>query len=81
MLKTLLTSKKFLAALSATIVAALAKVGLDLDDSAVLLIVSPLMAYIVGQGIADHGKERAKVIVDAISIEDATDAAEEELSP
>ena len=63
MLKTLLTSKKFVAA----------------------IVISPILAYIVGQGVADHGKSRAQEIVKALSVEDANDiaadVANEELKP
>ena len=49
---TMLGSKKFLTALVAAIAA-----GFGIPEEALL----PLVAYIVGQGIADNGKERAKV--------------------
>jgi len=38
-------------------VVVLEDLGLPISEEALL----PLVAYIVGQGIADHGKERAKV--------------------
>lgn len=82
-MKDLLNSKKFRAAIAATIVALCAKAGLDLDEGAVLAIISPLLTYIVGQGVADFGKARAQVIVD--SLEEAPrlagDEIEEELRP
>ena len=64
MLKTLtdlLTSKKFIASLAGTIVAFAGKYGIELDNESVALILSPLVAYILGQGIADTGKEAAKL--------------------
>jgi len=57
----LLTSKKFQAAVIAVVVMVLSKIGLDLNPDMLLAVVSPLIAYILGQGIADHGKERAKI--------------------
>ena len=60
MLNALFTSKKFVASLAGVIVGLIAQLGLDLDQQAVATILAPLMAYIVGQGIADHGKEREK---------------------
>ena len=57
----LFKSKKALTAMAAVIVGLAAKLGLDISTDELLPILSPLMAYIVGQGIADHGKERAKV--------------------
>ena len=38
------------------IVAVAAKRGLDLDTEAVAAIISPILAYILGQGFADFGK-------------------------
>jgi len=32
--------------------------GLELDESTILLILSPILTAIFGQGISDHGKER-----------------------
>jgi hypothetical protein len=59
-IKTLLTSKKFLVALAAALVWILGRFGLDLDKEELLGAVTPLWAYVLGQGIADHGKEAAK---------------------
>ena len=57
----LFKSKKALTAIAAVIIAIAAKAGLDLSTDELMPILTPLMAYIVGQGIADHGKERAKI--------------------
>lgn len=57
-LKQALTSKKFIAAIAGVIVALVARVGIDLDTEATATILSPIVAYIVGQGIADFGKHR-----------------------
>ena len=57
----LLKSKKALTAIAAAIVAGAAKIGWDVTTDELMPILTPLMAYVVGQGIADHGKERAKV--------------------
>jgi len=54
-------SKKALTAFAAVIVALGAKIGWDVTTDDLMPILTPLMAYIVGQGIADHGKERAKI--------------------
>ena len=61
MLKALFSSKKFIAALASMVVAVLGSLGLDLDTETLMAILSPMMAYIIGQGVADHGKEKAKV--------------------
>ena len=57
----LFKSKKALAAVAAVFTAAAAKLGWDVTTDELMPILSPLMVYIVGQGIADHGKESAKV--------------------
>jgi len=57
----LLLSKKFQAAVLAVIVMIAAELGLDLDPAALLAIVSPLIAFIFAQGIADVGKEAQKI--------------------
>lgn len=57
----LLKSKKFQSAVIAVLVMIAGDLGLDLDPAALMAIVSPLIAYILGQGVADIGKERAKV--------------------
>lgn len=60
----LLNSKKFIAMLAGVIVAFVAKLGIQMDTEAVLTILSPIMTYIVGQGIADHGKAAAIIHTD-----------------
>ena len=57
----MIKSKKALTAFATMIAAALAKFGLDISTDELIPILTPLVAYIVGQGIADTGKERAKV--------------------
>jgi|CXWL01.1.fsa_nt_gi uncharacterized membrane protein len=55
------TSKKFIAALAGTIVAFTAKIGLELPVADVATVLTPIVAYIIGQGWADTGKEAAKI--------------------
>ena len=57
----LVQSKKALIAIATMLAGGLAHLGWNMSPADILPILSPLMAYIVGQGIADHGKERAKV--------------------
>lgn len=64
-IKGLLASKKAMMAFLSALVWGIGKLGLDLDTEVLLPIVGPLWAYIFGQGIADLGKERAKIIADA----------------
>jgi len=57
----ILSSKKALSALFAAIAAGAMKLGWKVDSETVGIILSPIIAYILGQGIADHGKEQAKL--------------------
>ncbi len=60
-LKALFSSKKFLVMLAGIILAVANKLGLDLDPELVNQILALVGVYIVGQGIADRGKEAAKL--------------------
>jgi hypothetical protein len=60
-LKALLQSKKFIAAQIATLVWLGGKVGLSVDTETMAGIVGPIVAYVLGQGLADAGKEAAKL--------------------
>ena len=60
-LKDLLASKKFLVMLTAIAVAVASKLGLNLDPDMLTQIMAMAGTFIVGQGIADHGKEAAKI--------------------
>ncbi len=56
-------SKKFWVAVVGVCVPGLNAVfGLGLAVDEVLTIIGPLMAYLIGQGIADQGKEAALVV-------------------
>jgi hypothetical protein len=56
-LKALLGSKKFVAAMIAALVWLGGKVGLHVDTETMAGIVGPIVAYVLGQGMADFGKE------------------------
>ncbi len=58
-LKDMLASKKFLAALLAGVVWIAGRLGFDLNSEELLGVVTPLWAYIIGQGVADIGKLKA----------------------
>ena len=53
----ILASKKALAAIAGVIVALAARVGLDLPADEVALVLAPIIAFVVGQSIADHGAQ------------------------
>lgn len=61
MISALFSSKKFLVMLAGVVLAIANKLGLDLDPELVNQILALVGVYIVGQGIADRGKEAAKV--------------------
>jgi hypothetical protein len=56
-----LTSKKWLTAVAACVVAAAAKIGLELPTEEIAVILSPIIAYILGQGWADTGTGVEKI--------------------
>lgn len=66
-LKDMFSSKKFLVMLAGIIVMAADKLGLNLDPDFVNKLLGLMAMYILGQGIADHGKEKAKVEAAAAS--------------
>lgn len=61
LLKSLLGSKKFVAMLVGVIVVIVGKAGFDVDQTTIAEIVGLIVAFIVGQGVADAGKEKAKI--------------------
>lgn len=60
-LKQILTSKKALVTLAAVIVWALAQAGVAVTPEQVLPLLGVLASFVVGQGLADIGKEAKKV--------------------
>jgi hypothetical protein len=54
-LKSLLGSKKFTVAITATLVWAVSLLGFNVESQTIGAILSPLYAYVLGQGIADAG--------------------------
>ncbi len=60
-LKDMLGSKKATAMIVGLLVGLGGKYGLDLPPEELTAILSPVLAYILGQGIADVGKEKARI--------------------
>lgn len=58
--KRMVASKKAVAMAAGVIVGLAAKWGLALPTDAVAAILSPVVAFILGQGMADFGKEAKK---------------------
>jgi uncharacterized membrane protein (DUF441 family) len=56
----LLLSKKLLAMVAGVVVTLLAKVHFQADATTITQILSVIVSYILGQGLADFGKSAAK---------------------
>jgi hypothetical protein len=61
----LVTSKKFLAALTAIIVYVAGRFGFNVDTAVLDRICAALLVYIGAQGIADNGKSAAQITASA----------------
>ena len=59
-MKELFTSKKFITALIGGL-AAFISAMFDVDSDKIMAILTPFVTYIAAQGIADHGKSKAKI--------------------
>lgn len=57
----LFKSKKAIATMVGLLVPISKKLGLDIPPDMLTAMVGLIAAYVVGQGVADHGKEREKV--------------------
>lgn len=57
----LATSKKLIAAVLSVIIIVLGHFGIDIELDALMTVISPILVYIVGQGVADMGKEARKI--------------------
>lgn len=62
----LFSSKKFLAMLVGVLVWAAGKAGLHLSDADLMPVLVLIGTYIGAQGLSDVGKEKAKVLAEAI---------------
>jgi len=60
-IKGLFGSKKFLAMLTGFIVTLVAKIGWDIPEETITKLVGLIASYILGQGMADFGKEKPVV--------------------
>ncbi len=64
-MKDILKSKKFVAAcvgvVGVVLSILLGKMGVMITDAQVVEFLAPIVGFVVGQGIADHGKEAAKI--------------------
>lgn len=60
-LRELADSKKFAVFLATVVLVVAGRLGFDLDPALVDRVVAVAIAYLVGQGIADHGKSKAGI--------------------
>lgn len=60
-LKEMFASKKFIAMLAGIIITLAAKIGFDVDNETAMMIVGLVSSYVLGQGVADAGKSKAKL--------------------
>jgi len=70
----ILSSKKALALITGAIVWALSQAGIGASEAQVLPLLGFIASYILGQGIADLGKEEAKVIAKSLGKPPAPEA-------
>lgn len=60
-IQSLFGSKKFIGLLVGMIVVIGTELGLDLSTEALTGLIALISSWLLGQGIADNGKERAKI--------------------
>jgi len=58
-IKGILKSKKAVAAIVGVIAGLVGRLGWDIPADELALMISPIIAYVVGQSIADHGAQGA----------------------
>jgi len=57
-LKSLFSSKKFVAMIAGVLATLIGKIGFDVPTETINQVVALVATYVVGQGVADHGKHR-----------------------
>mgnify|MGYP003629368916 CR=1 FL=1 len=57
-IKSLFSSKKFIAMLTGVLATLIGKIGFDVSTETINQVVALVGTYVVGQGVADHGKHR-----------------------
>ena len=60
-IRTMLGSKKAIAAIAGVVVVLAGRIGLDLPTESIAEIVGLIIAYVLGQGLADIGKEADRI--------------------
>tara|TARA_R110001583_G_scaffold65513_1_gene189323 strand:+ start:351 stop:557 length:207 start_codon:yes stop_codon:yes gene_type:complete len=59
-LKSLLSSKKFIVTIGSMLTTLVAKLGFDVDQEVINSLLAMCAVYVGGQSVADIGKEKAK---------------------
>ena len=57
-IKSLFSSKKFVAMITGVLATLIAKIGWDVPTETINQVVALVGTYVIGQGVADHGKHR-----------------------
>ena len=57
-IRSLFSSKKFIAMLTGVLATLIGKIGFDVSTETINQVVALVGTYVVGQGVADHGKHR-----------------------
>jgi len=57
-IKSLFSSKKFIAMITGVLATLVAKIGWDVPTETINQVVALVGTYVIGQGVADHGKHR-----------------------
>lgn len=70
-LKELLSSKKFVTAMIAVIVWLVGRLGLHVDAETLAGAITPLLVFIAGQSVADHGKSEALIYSNRVGLNEA----------
>lgn len=60
-LKALFTSKKFICTVVGILLVIAGKVGIGITEDQMWAIVALIASFVTGQGLADFGKEKAKI--------------------
>tara|TARA_R100000808_G_scaffold23738_1_gene53106 strand:+ start:77 stop:277 length:201 start_codon:yes stop_codon:yes gene_type:complete len=58
--KSLFSSKKFIAMITGVVATLTAKIGWDVSTETINQVIALVGTYILGQGVADHGKHRGE---------------------
>ena len=61
-IKSLFSSKKFVAMITGVVATLVGKIGWDVPTETINQVVALVGTYVIGQGVADHGKHRPAAV-------------------